>query len=438
MIFNRYATVLIASLALVSCVSNDDDNSGFGNGGGAGSGDDGGAGGGGDTGPLTGCAALDTLSIDALDPQIIDLDPATLSPIVTDVFNRYTAITTPSGGRIHVLAQAGVSDARIRRAREVLNQHLENLPGTIAGADKADVANSISGNCGTLAMFNDMAALDLTDPAVATFDADFGSAYVPLFGDAVIIEGSPEYIQESPAYDQTFGATAVLVYRQGLVQERPDWSNQLILAATNAEADGSFNPTGPEPYQDLNEVFLGVVMESHAGVWGHDPSGDGSANNGLYAFGERPTIGFGDASTLALIEDFFAQQHTFPAEVDPGFMGEFDLLFRENMGFTNRSQYLGEVRLTGNNSTNLFGTSQNDILVGNDGNNNLNGRSGDDSLDGGEGLDTAVFGAPFAEFTITDNGDGSMTIQHNEPSGLGTDVIRNFEVLVFSDMVINI
>ena len=432
--FNVYAPVLIASLALVSCVNNDDNNTGFGGNGG----NNGGGGGGGTNGPLTGCAALETLDLGTSDLNIVDLDAANLSPIVTDVFDRYTAITTPSGERIHVLAQAGVSDAKIRRARAVLNMHLENVPGTSAGADKADVADSISGNCGTLAIFANESEYDLTDAAVGTFDADFGGAYVPLFGNRVILEGSPEYLQSSPAYDQTFGATAVLVYRKGLLQERPDWANQMVLASTNAQADGTFNPTGPEPYLNLNEAYLGVIMESHAGVWGHDPSGDGSAQNGTYAFGDRSSMQAGDASTLQLLESYFTQAHTFPAEIDAGYNGTFDLLFRDSVGYTNRSQYLGEIRLTGNNNAELFGNGDANTLIGNDGNNNLKGRSGDDNLDGGAGLDSAIFDAPRAEFTITNNGDGSTTVQHDMNPGLGTDTCRRIEVLVFSDETINL
>ena len=146
----------------------------------------------------------------------------------------------------------------------------------------------------------------------------------------------------------------------------------------------------------------------------------------------------GDASTVDLIESFFTPVHTFDAEVDPNFDGNFDLLFRESTPYTNRSQYLSEVRLTGSNNSELLGTSQADTLFGNVGNNRLRGRSGDDTLDGGAGLDSAVFLAPRDEFTITDNGDGSTTVQHNETPGLGTDVLRNFENIVFSDQTISI
>ena len=424
----RYVPILFATLTAASCVNNGDDAGSSGSGGG----------GGGGLGPLDGCEALNTLDVGAGGLEIVDLDAANLSPIVTDVFDRYAAIFTPSGNRVHLVAQAGVSDAKIRRVREVMRMHLEDVPGTGAGGSKADVADAISGRCGTLALFSNQSAYDLALPEIARFDDDFGAAYVPVFGDQIIVEGTGPYLAANPTYDQTFGATAVLAYRLGLGVVRPQWAADLRLARMNAEADGTFDPAGPEPYRDLDEAYLGVVIESHSGVWGHDPNGNGTAQNGVYAFGSRPAIAAGDASTLALIEDFFASQHTFNAELDPNFSGNFDLLFRPSAGYTNRAQYLGNVELTGSNTAEIFGNSNPNVLTGNTGNNNLNGRSGDDTIDGGDGLDTAIFQAPRAEFTITNNGDGSLNVRHDVVPGLGNDLVRNIEILLFSDQTVQL
>ena len=331
-----------------------------------------------------------------------------------------------------------MSDAKIRRSRRILEMNLEDVPGTSAGAAKFDVADAVAGFCGTLAIFANPSRLDLSNPAVARFDEDFGGSYVPLFGDRVIVEGSPEYLSASPAVDHTFGATAVLVYRLGIVPRRAAWTQQLRLAEIAATADGTFNTPDPSPYLTRDERFLAVTFESHSGVWGHDPSGDGSADNGTYAFGSRPDMVAGDASTSELLEDFFTPHHTFEAEIDPGFSGNFDLFFRENVAHSNRSQYLERVTLTGNNTAEIFGSIGDDVLTGNAGNNNLNGRSGDDILDGGPGLDSAIFAAPRSEFTIIDNGDGTTTVRHDVASGLGTDLLSNIAILVFNDQNVSI
>ncbi|QDV08489.1 hypothetical protein Poly30_40360 [Planctomycetes bacterium Poly30] len=425
----RYAPILIASLAMVGCVGNDSNNTGSGGSGG------GSGGGGGGTGPLTGCEALDTLDLGPDGLAIVDLDAANLSPIVTNVFDRYTAITTPSGERIHFVAQAGVDDAKIRRARAVMRMHLEN---TATSGDKTAIANAVSGKCGTIAMFANESEYDLADPAVMTFHEDFGGAYVPLFGNRVVVEGSNVYVKTNPGYDQTFSATAVLVYRQGMLAELPNWTSLMTLARTNAQADGTFNPVNEKPYLDLNEAYLGVIVESYEGVWGHDPSGDGSAQNGVYAFGDRPAMEAGDFSTFDLLQLFFTPEQTFVAEVDMNFTGTFDLLYNQSLPYTNRSQYLTNVRLTGDHTAELFGNGLDNTLIGNDGNNNLKGRAGDDTIDGGPGLDTAVFSAPRSEYTITNNGDGTTTVRHNVVPGSGTDVVRNIEILNFTDQNVNI
>lgn len=420
----RHLPVLLAALLLGACVSNDDNQVGN-----SGAGGDGGNK---DTGPLIGCAALNTIDLGADGTAIADLDAANLSPIVTDVFARYAAVTTPSAKRIHFLAQSGVSDAKIRRAREILRMHLEDLTGTSAGASKADVADAVSGRCGTVAIFRDAGHYDLQDAAVRAFDADFGNAYVPLFGDAIVVEGSLEYLAASPAIDETFGATSALVYRHGLDEFRPAWSTQLRLASAAAQADRTFAPDGPGPYRDLDELYLATVLSVHAGIWGHNPSGDGSARDGVYAFGSRPALEAGDLSTLQLIEDFFTPHHTFLAQVDPSFASTFDLLFRPSVGYTSRAQYLTNVRLTGANPSELFGAPVASRLVGNSANNNIRGRQGDDAIDGGPGLDSAIFGAPRNEFDIVNNGDGTFSVRHNAFPSLGTDTLRNVEIAVFT------
>lgn len=422
---------LLIAACVLACVRNDDADAPPGSGGGGGGGGEG-------LGPLVGCAALSDLDLGPDGDWIVDLDPSVVSPIVTDVFDRYAALVTPSGRRIHVLAQAGVGDPQIRRTREVLRLHLSDLPGSSAGASKGDVANAVSLRCGTIAIFTGEAAYDLGDPAVTRFDVDFGAAYVPLFADRAIVEGTPEYLSPSPAWDQTFGATGVLVYRLGLIPQRESWTSALRLAEGNAIVDGTFAPNGASPYLFVVEAFLGVVLESHAGVWGHDPSGDGSAQNGVYAFGSRTALAAGDSSTLDLIEDFFSPVHDFAARLDPSFSGIFDLKLAVQDAYTNRSQYLSNVALQGTATAELYGSDRDDVLTGNDGNNVLEGRAGDDTIVGGGGIDAATYVGLRAEFTVTDNGDGTFTVRHDVQPGLGVDTLRDVELLLFDDEVLQL
>ncbi|MCK7616264.1 hypothetical protein [Roseibium sediminicola] len=91
--------------------------------------------------------------------------------------------------------------------------------------------------------------------------------------------------------------------------------------------------------------------------------------------------------------------------------------------------------LIGNEQSNtLTGNSGNDLLHGSGGDDRLIGGSGTDTLFGGEGQDSAVYSGAFSEYTITHNGDGTVTIAHTGGSGADdTDTLTDVECAEFTD-----
>ena len=83
----------------------------------------------------------------------------------------------------------------------------------------------------------------------------------------------------------------------------------------------------------------------------------------------------------------------------------------------------------------LMGSEGQDTLLGGAGNDILNGGNGHDTLDGGEGIDEAVFAGNLANFTIIQNGDGTLTVD-NLNSNQGKDTLISIERLRFSDGVV--
>jgi RTX calcium-binding nonapeptide repeat (4 copies) len=85
-------------------------------------------------------------------------------------------------------------------------------------------------------------------------------------------------------------------------------------------------------------------------------------------------------------------------------------------------------------------------LLGNEGNDWLTGGRGDDHLIGDNGnpfgppladTDTAVFVGKFRNYTITNNDDGTITVNDNVGND-GTDTLTNIERLQFRDRLIEV
>lgn len=389
-----------------------------------------------DQGPAAALNGIDT-DADGDGDGIVDLPP-TVPALIHDVFTRYTIVETPNGGRVHVLAQSGVDDSRLRRVREVMRQHLTNVPGTSQGADKTDVANAMSNRGATFVIFRDPASANPSIPAVAAFLAAFGERAWGLIANAVVLEGSPAYLAASPAIDNTFGATAVLVHRAGFAFARPQHFAAARALMEAATAAAMFTPPASFPVADRDDAWVGLLLDVHSGVWGHDPLGNGRAGTtASYAFHRRDAMAAGDAAGLAWIEAFFAPSHGFAALIEPSFTGNFDCLLRANLPYTNRSQYLRDLELQGTNAAEIFAAREPSRLVGNAGNNNLKGRGGNDQLFGGAGIDTAVYDGPRADYTITNVG-GMVTVTDTQSARDGTDQLVGFERLQFSDQGLNL
>ncbi|QDV07697.1 hypothetical protein Poly30_32270 [Planctomycetes bacterium Poly30] len=397
--YSRFSALFLsASLGLlsVSCTSGDGISTSSGDGGSGG----GGAGGGGGVASPT--ESLDDIDLDAdLDgDRIVDV-PDTVDPLFTKLFTRYTAVET-SAGRIHLLAQPGVSDAKITRSRSILKQLVSPVAGSPEGANKDDVVAAMVNRGALAALFTDTASIDPNDQDIADLLAAVGASSVALPADHIVLEGSPEYMAALPAEDNSFGVLAALVHRTGLVPARASFASQLDGHAASAITNGLFTPRAGTPAAENTGVFLTALMDVHSGVFGHDPSGDGIARGaaGTLEAIDRGSLEMALPQASKWIDDFFGTNHTFEAILPESFTGNFDCLRRQSTPYSARSQHLRNVRMTGTNSGEIFGAPFDSILTGNSGNNNLKGRRGYDTIDGGDGFDTAVFSGPLSDYRV--------------------------------------
>lgn len=93
-----------------------------------------------------------------------------------------------------------------------------------------------------------------------------------------------------------------------------------------------------------------------------------------------------------------------------------------------------ENAIGGSGDDSLSGNDAANTLEGNEGDDTLEGGGNDDTLFGGDGFDIAAFSGHSSEYTITDNLDGSYTVDHTSGSGSdATDLLWGMEAARFSN-----
>ncbi|NQU71814.1 MAG: FecR domain-containing protein [Rhodospirillales bacterium] len=94
--------------------------------------------------------------------------------------------------------------------------------------------------------------------------------------------------------------------------------------------------------------------------------------------------------------------------------------------------------LTGDaNANTIIALGGNDILIGLGGADIFFGGEGNDTIDGGAGLDSAVYSGLIADYSITNNGNGTFDIDDFRDLAVteGFDVVTNVETIIFADAI---
>ncbi len=172
------------------------------------------------------------------------------------------------------------------------------------------------------------------------------------------------------------------------------------------------NYTGTDPGVWLKDMVTGTLTPVDA-----NGNLSGAIAASLTLSGDATTVVFGlDVATSWL-------PPLVPAQADTNGV---DDVFLTATGLTPAAPGLN---LTGTpGADTLTGSADRDALNGLGGNDTLAGGAGNDSLDGGTGLDTAVFSARHAAYTLAHNASG-YTLSGTD----GTDSLLNIERLQFLD-----
>ncbi len=337
-------------------------------------------------------------------------------------FDRYAEILAPNGKPIRIVAETGVTNEQIHRARNVLRWFLTDVPGSIYGSDKTDVANQMGDNSAMLML----PAGTHEEGKEPPFDAQ------PLYQNEMTVEGSDWYINNNWDHrDATFEEIFHLVHDAGigtwLPGALPEYQAELKSEALAAINDGRWGIAVDPGVRDwLNELeaedslaqeYIASVIDSYYGYWGafEDPGGMW----GIYIAKDREEVSEKDPRGQRLLEAFLPPMVGYEARLASNFTGTFNMTFDARVPYTHKSQYLVAVTLTGANPASIAGNPEN---------NQLRGNAADNTLDGGEGNDTVVYCRKRAAYTAERDG-GTLIIDGPD----GRDTLHSIEQVYFSD-----
>ncbi len=348
-------------------------------------------------------------------------------------FEKGVRVTTPDGGSIWIVAQAGVRDIAVARAANLLRFFLTPVEGARFGSaeTKAAVANTMAER-GAMLMMPEGYHREGREPNIPA---------QPLFEDETPVEGSRWYLESDWEHrDAAFEEIFHLVHDEGIGTNRPGalpaFQEALDREARAAIADRRWGiPVDPgvrdwleelEDEYSLAQEYIASVIDSYYGLWGafdEEPGGMW----GIYCAKTRAEIAELDPAGKELLEQFLPSDlRGYEALIDPDFEGTFRLSFDPARPWSHHARYLVEVSLTGDRPSNLIGNERDNILSGN---------AGDNRIDGGEGEDTLRLPGARSEYEFSRE-EGELRILDTVEGRGGLDSLRSIERIQFEDEVL--
>ncbi len=356
----------------------------------------------------------------------IEAVPSSLGNSYTSNFDRYTKVTTPNGGSIHIVAQNNITNEQIVRCRNILNHYLTDYPGSVYGNDKSAIANKMAENNAILTLLNGQ---------------DDGSNSVqvngqPLYQNEIQVEGHSWYTNQNfeEHRDAAFEEILHLVHDTGIGVDgpntnpgaAPNYQTEIRAAQQNAINNNLWGIgaadwiTELSNENSLSQEYLAAVIDVYYGLWGAWTESATHGMSGLYVVKNRSEFSSEDPMGEALLDNkFFHPFLTYNARIDATFIGTFSLKFDESIPYTNHSRYLKDITLLGNNNTNV---QVNEL---------------DNDITGNEGLNTIIFSGSSTEYDVT-NSNNIITVNDNVAGRDGVNILRSIEKLQFSDQTIDL
>lgn len=339
-------------------------------------------------------------------------------------FDKYAYVSTPNGGKIHIIAQDKINESQLIRSKLVLEHFLRNFEGSKYGADKSKIANKMAENNAILLLLNGQD--DGKNPAKELYGQ-------PLYQNEIQVEGHEWYLKQDYTHrDATYEEILHLVHDYGIgVDKNPtfigadkDFQTKIRLAQEYATIDklwgrGNENQAWLEELRaenSLTQEYLAAVVDSYYGLWGAwqvPKEGSEGGMWGIYSAKTRDDVKKKDSNGWSLMGQFFHPYITYNAQIHESFKGDFSLMFDAKKPYTHHSRYLKDVTLTGFNNANVVVNELNNTIIGN---------SGDNAV---------IFSGEEAYYIVEKNQGGWHTITDYRENGDGIVKVKNIEKLKF-------
>ncbi len=353
--------------------------------------------------------------------------PSNLGRIYTKHFNRYTKVTTPNGGSIHIVAQNQLTDEQIVRCRSVLEHYLNNYAGSQYGSDKSAVANKMAENKAILCLLNGQD--DGSNPVGNKVTGQ------PLYQNEIQVEGHSWYMNQDYTHrDATFEEILHFVHDNGIgvdgnkqfIGALPGYQSKIRAAQKNALSNQLWGIKSPEWIQELkqenslSQEYLAAVLDSYYGLWGAWTESTTHGMWGEYVGKTRADIQTDDPMGYDLMNNqFFHPYLTYNAQISASLNGNFSLKFDASKPYTHHSRYLKDVTLLGSNN--------NSVIV----------NEMDNHITGNTGTNTVIFSGSSKEYSINTS-NGITTVSDNTKNRDGVNTLNKIEQLQFTDKTVNL
>ena len=288
---------------------------------------------------------------------IIDL-PDDSDQIFQNVFDRYSHILTPSGDVIQILAQNEISDESMLHVRGILKSYLNNKSGSFWGDDKTNISNAIASTNSLIFILNDPGMVDNIDFQNLINSGVSGDI---IAAEEIIIEGDTNYINNS-TLDKTYQKLFQFIFEYGIQYVMPSFLSSIDSAMVHAISNEIYFPLSELSFNQQRLRYATLGLEIYYGHWAHNNENE-LVGNSEYIYNNRDTLEDGDPLLYAIIDGFFEENLSCKVHLNQSFSDTFRLNFDTNFTYTNKSQYINNVNLSGTEGSSIFANHNDNSIL---------------------------------------------------------------------------